>query len=54
MGYLQRHKFGANSQPYYMVIDSNGNSLSGSYSYDEDVDKFTTFLTDALDTYKNQ
>ena len=52
--YLQRHKFGANSQPYYMVIDNNGNSLSGSYSYDEDVDKFTTFLTDALDKYKNQ
>lgn len=49
--YLQRHKFSANSQPYYMVLDNNGDALSGSYSYDEDIPKFKQFLTDALEEY---
>ena len=49
--YLQRYKFGANSQPYYMVLDNDGNALSGSYSYDEDVAKFKKFLDDALAAY---
>lgn len=42
--YLQRHKFNANSQPYYAVIDENGELLSGPYFYDENVDKFIDFL----------
>lgn len=42
--YLQRHKFQANSQPYYAVLDTNGNLLSGPYFYDEDIDKFEEFL----------
>lgn len=50
--FLQRHKFAANSQPYYMVLDNNGDALSGSYSYDEDIPKFKKFLTDALEAYK--
>lgn len=50
--FLQRHKFAANSQPYYMVLDNNGDALSGSYSYDEDIPKFKKFLTDALEAYQ--
>ena len=50
--FLQRHKFAANSQPYYMVLDNDGNAISGSYAYDEDIDKFRKFLTDALEKYK--
>lgn len=50
--FLQRHKFAANSQPFYMVLDNDGNAISGSYAYDEDVDKFHKFLTDALEAYK--
>lgn len=42
--YLQRHKFNANSQPYYAVLDENGKLLSGPYFYDEDIDKFIDFL----------
>ncbi len=42
--YLQRYKFNANSQPYYAVLDENGELLSGPYFYDEDVDKFMGFL----------
>ena len=50
--FLQRHKFAANSQPYYMVLDNDGNAISGSYAYDEDVEKFSKFLSDALEQYK--
>lgn len=51
--YLQRYKFAANSQPYYIVLDNDGNALSGSYSYDEDIPKFKKFLDDALTAYGN-
>lgn len=50
--YLQRHKFAANSQPYYMVLDNNGDALSASYSYDEDIPKFTEYLKNALEEYR--
>ncbi|MDE7388522.1 MAG: thioredoxin family protein, partial [Muribaculaceae bacterium] len=49
--YLQRYKFHANSQPFYMVIDNDGRSLSPSAGYDEDIDKFMQFLKDALEKY---
>ncbi|MDE6166263.1 MAG: thiol:disulfide interchange protein, partial [Muribaculaceae bacterium] len=51
--YLHRYKFSATTQPYYMVLDNDGNALSGSYSYDEDVEKFKAFLDDALKAYGN-
>ncbi|MDE6509147.1 MAG: thioredoxin family protein, partial [Muribaculaceae bacterium] len=49
--YLQRHKFHANSQPYYIVLDNDGNALSGSAGYDEDIPKFKNFLEEALQKY---
>ena len=42
--YLQRSKFGANAQPFYVLLDADGHSLAGSRSYDEDVDAFIEFL----------
>lgn len=42
--YLQRSKFGANSQPYYVTLNSAGELLSGPYYYDEDIDSFINFL----------
>ena len=45
--YLQRHKFGANSQPYYVVVDAQGRLLSGPVAYDENVEKFMNFLKQA-------
>lgn len=50
--YLQRSKFGANAQPFYVLLDNNGCPLNTSYSYDEDVDKFVKFLKTGLDNYK--
>ncbi len=46
--YLQRNKFGANTQPFYVVVDSTGTPLSGSRSYDEDVQAYVQFLKNAL------
>ena len=42
--YLQRHKFGSNSQPFYVVLDTNGNPLSPSYAFDENPDNYVEFL----------
>ena len=46
--YLQRHKFGANSQPYYVILDPQGNLLSGPFAYKEDVPGFMEFLRKGL------
>ena len=52
--FLQRHKFAANAQPYYMVLDNDGRPVSPSAGHDEDVAKFANYLQTALDTYKNK
>lgn len=49
--YLQRHKFGANAQPFYIVLDNQGKPLSGSFSFDENPDNLVKFLEDALKQY---
>ena len=51
--YLQRVKFGANAQPFYVLIDNDGNPLNKSYAYDEDVDKYVEFLETGLNNYKH-
>lgn len=50
--YLQRYKFGANAQPFYVPVDNDGNPLAGSYSFDLDVDSYIKFLNQGLDNYK--
>lgn len=50
--YLQSSKFGANTQPFYVPLDSNGKPLAGSYSYKEDVAKYLDFLKKGLEKYK--
>jgi len=42
--YLQRSKFGANAQPYYVILDDKAKPLAPSYSYNEDVEKYKKFL----------
>jgi len=42
--YLQRSKFGANAQPYYVILDNKGFPLSPSYAYDENIQKYINFL----------
>ena len=50
--YLQRVKFGANAQPFYVLIDNEGNPLNKSYSFDEDINKYVDFLETGLNNYK--
>lgn len=50
--YLQRVKFGANAQPFYVLIDNGGKPLNKSYSYDEDIPKYVEFLQTGLENYK--
>lgn len=50
--YLQRSKFGANAQPFYVLLDNEGKPLNTSYSYDEDIEKYKEFLQTGLRNYK--
>ena len=52
--YLQRVKFGANAQPFYVLIDNEGKPLNKSYSYDEDIPKYIDFLQTGLENYKKE
>ena len=52
--YLQRVKFGANAQPFYVLIDNEGKPLNKSYSYDEDIDLYIDFLQTGLDNYNRK
>ena len=50
--YLQRSKFGANAQPFYVLVDNEGMPLNKSYSYDEDINLYIDFLETGLKNYK--
>ena len=50
--YLQRVKFGANAQPFYVLLDNEGKPLNKSYAYDENIAKYLDFLKKGLDNYK--
>jgi len=50
--YLQRYKFGANAQPFYVPVDNDGSPLAGSYSYNEDIQAYINFLQNGLSNYK--
>ena len=46
--YFQQHEFGALSQPYYVLVDADGNRLNGSFAFDKNVGKFVEFLKGGL------
>lgn len=51
--YLQSHKFGANAQPYYVILDPvTASPLSGSRAYDEDIPAYLDFLNGGLERYR--
>ena len=50
--YLQSHKFGANAQPFYVIVDpASGKPLAGSRSYDEDIKAYLDFLKKGLQRF---
>ena len=50
--YLQRSKFGANAQPFYVALDNEGHVLGGSYSYDENISKYMDFLNQGIENFR--
>lgn len=49
--YLQSHKFGANAQPFYVLLDAQGNLLNKPYSFDEDINHYLDFLNEGIAKY---
>ena len=49
--YLQRSKFGANAQPFYVLLDNAGHPLTTARSYDEDIEAYVNFLEEGLIEY---
>ncbi len=49
--YLQRSKFNANAQPFYVVLDDAGHLISGPFSYDENIPAFAEFLEKGIKGY---
>ena len=52
--YLQRYKFGANAQPFYVLLDNEGKPIAPSYDYNKDVNKYLDFLKKGLSEYNKQ
>lgn len=50
--YLQCTKFGAQAQPFYVLLDHQGKPLNCSAAYDEDIDKYLDFLNTGLKNFK--
>jgi thiol:disulfide interchange protein DsbD len=43
--YLQRVKFGANAQPFYVILNEKGLPMTKAYSFDESPDNFLKWLS---------
>ena len=52
--YLQRFKFGANAQPYYVILDAKANPLVASYAFNKDINSFENYLKEALKRFYNE
>ena len=52
--YLQRTKFGANARPCYVLLDGNGDPLTASRSYDENVGAYLQFLQTGLKNFADR
>ena len=50
--YLQQHKFGELSQPFYVLVDADGKPLNGSFAFKKDVEAFIDFLNGGLKAFR--
>lgn len=51
---LQIRKYNVNAQPYYVLLDGNGNDLAEPTAYDLDVNKFVEFLDEGKKNFKSK
>ncbi|MDE7109677.1 MAG: thioredoxin family protein, partial [Muribaculaceae bacterium] len=52
--YLQRSKFGANAQPFHVIVDKNARPLAPAFVYKEDIPAYRSFLRQGIDRYKER
>lgn len=52
--YLQATKFGANTQPFYVLLTPDGHALASTRSYDEDIAKYTEWLDLGLQRFRSR
>jgi thiol:disulfide interchange protein DsbD len=48
---IQTGKFGTNSQPYYVILDGDGNLLNSPKAYDLNIESFNQFLNDGYKAF---
>ena len=52
--YLQKYKFGAVAQPFYVIVDSDGRLMgTGSFAFNKSVSDFLDFLKKGLDDFND-
>ncbi len=51
---IQIEKFGTNAQPFYVILDGNGNSLIQPHAYDLDINSYIKFLDDGVAAYNSK
>lgn len=52
--YLQRHKFSTNQQPFYIMLDNEGQPLGEAREYNENIAEFVAWLENGIEVYKNK
>lgn len=52
--YLQRSKFGANAQPYHVILDGNGHPMARPYGFNESVEEYIKFLDGGRTTFESR
>ena len=52
--YLQRTKFGAQTQPFYVLLDHRAQPLAPAYSYNEDVPAYVQWLQSGLNNFSQR
>ena len=50
--YLQRSKFGANAQPFHVIVNNEGKPLAPAFVYKEDIPAYKHFLNLGIENYK--
>jgi len=51
---IQTEKFNTNSQPYYVILDSDGNLMVSPRAYDLNIEAFKKFLDSGFDAYSKK
>lgn len=51
---MQAAQYGVNAQPYYILLDNEGNKLAEPHAFDSDVESFASFLKEGIEAYKKK